>query len=156
MRGRVTPFPVATKEKTMPTLKVFVATDRTQGRRTSDFHYIDGAELVDLAMACDSDHGDPDGRCGCSRAFTGLASRKGTTTAEVAYRQLSPEQYRNAVHSSLVDAGFPDTDDARQDAVEAADELRRIASSWPVGTVIERRGDTLAVRTWGDLGTREN
>lgn len=138
----------------MYTIKVFVATDRTQGRRDNDFHNTDGSEPVDHAMACDTDRGDPDGRCGCCRAFTGLASRKATTTAEVAYRQLTPEQYREAFHTSYVDAGFPDTPEARQHAVEAADELRRIATSWPVGTVIERRGDTLSVRAWGDLTNR--
>ncbi|WP_051399806.1 DUF7715 family protein [Haloechinothrix halophila] len=140
----------------MLTIKVFVATDCTQGRRDNDFHYTDGTELVDLARSCDTDRGDPDGRCGCCRAFTGLASRKATTTAEVAYRQLTPEQYRDAFHTSYVDAGFPDTSETRQDAVDAADELRRIASSWSVGTVIERRGDTLGVRAWGDLTTRED
>ncbi|WP_420848886.1 hypothetical protein [Prauserella marina] len=39
------------------------------------------------------------------------------------------------------------TAEARRDA---ADELRRIATSLPVGTVIERRSDPLRVRAWGE------
>ena len=139
----------------MPTLKVFVATTRTQGDRDNDFAWTEGPELVDLAMTCDRDRGDPDGGCGCGRAFTGLDSRKGTTTAEIVERDLSLTQYREAFHRSLVAGGFGALGDARlrRDAEEAANELASFAADWPVGTVVERRGDTIAVRSWPEPAT---
>jgi hypothetical protein len=137
----------------MPSLTVFVATTRTQGHRDNDFAHIDGPELVDLAMTCDRDRGNPDGGCGCARAFTRLDSRRGTTTAEVAVRDLTFVQYRNVFHRSLLVAGFADDPDLRREAEQAADEMARIAADWPVGTVVERRGDSLAVRAWPTAST---
>jgi hypothetical protein len=131
----------------MSSLKVLVATTRTQGDRPNDFAYTTDGELVDLASTCDADQGRPDGGCGCARAFTGLDSRKGTTTAEIVVRDLTLVQYHNLFHRSLITAGFGDSPDLRHDAYQAADEMTRIAAAWPVGTVVERRGDRIAVRT---------
>lgn len=130
----------------MAPLKVFVATTRTQGRRDNDFAHIDSPELVALARTC----GRGNARSGysCARAFTGLNSGKVTTTAEITQRNLSFVQYRNVVHRSLVTAGFDDDPALRQEAEQAADEMASIASGWPVGTVVERHGDTLIVRAW--------
>ncbi|OLF08567.1 DUF7715 family protein [Actinophytocola xanthii] len=137
----------------MPSLTVFVATTRTQGRRANDFAHIEGPELVDLAMTCDRDRGNPDGGCGCARAFTGLDSGRGTTTAEVAVRDLTLVQYRNIFHRRLVAFGFDDDPDLRREAEQAADEMAHIAARWPVGAVVERRGDTIAVRAWPTTST---
>jgi hypothetical protein len=50
---------------------MLVATKQTQGQRRNDFSWTREGELVNITGACDSDH-DPDGHCGCKRAFTGL------------------------------------------------------------------------------------
>jgi hypothetical protein len=126
-------------------LKVFVATTRTQGVRPNDFAFATDGELVDLASTCDPDC-NPDGGCGCARAFTGLDSRKATTTAEIVVRDLTLVQYHNLFHRSLITAGFRDSPDLRHDANHAADEMARIAAAWPVGTVVERRGDHIVIR----------
>jgi hypothetical protein len=132
----------------MPSLKVLVATARTQGHRDNDFTHVGSAELVDLAMTCDGDRGDPDGGCGCGRAFTGLDSRRCTTTAEVAIRDITLVQYCDVFHRSLVAIAIADDPDLRREAEEAAEEMARIAANWPVGTIVERRGDTIVVRAW--------
>lgn len=138
----------------MPTIKVFVATTRTEGQRGDDFAHARGAELVEVAMTCDRDRDEPGGGCGCGRAFTGLDSRKATTTAEIVERELTVQQYRDRFHRSLVEAGFGDDTELRRDAVRAADQLLGIAALWPVGTVVERRGDDINVRGWPESATR--
>lgn len=130
----------------MPTLAVLVATDRTQRDRANDFIACSPGELVDITSSCDRDRGNPDGGCGCCRAFTGLDSRKATTTAEVVQRPMSFADYVAAHHASLTRAGLPDDDTVRSWADEAARDMARIAAAFPVGTVVERRGDQIVER----------
>lgn len=130
----------------MPTLAVLVATVRTQGQRGNDFLACSPDELVDITSSCDRDRGNPDGGCGCCRAFTGLESRKATTTAEVVERAMTFADYVAAHHASLVRAGLPDDARVRGWAEEAARDMARIAADFPVGTVVERRGDQILER----------
>lgn len=127
-------------------LKVFVATARTQGQRANDFTNTVSSELVDISTTC---HDSIDGPCGCARAFTGLDSRKATTTAEIVQRNITVAQYRDAFHRSLILAGLPaDDPEIRRAAEDDADQMRRLAAKWPVGTIVERRGDHIRVRCW--------
>lgn len=126
----------------MPTLAVLVATTRTQGVRGSDFNACSPEELVDITSSCDRDHGN----CGCCQAFTGLDSRRTTTTAEVVHREMSFDDYVEAHHTSLVRAGLPDDEQVRGWADEAARDMARIAAKFPAGTVVERRGDDIQER----------
>jgi hypothetical protein len=130
----------------MPPLKVFVATRRTQCHRDNDFAHHDSPELVDLARTCNQDTADS--ACGRGRAFTCLSSGKVTTTAEVVERDLTLVQFRNVVHRSLVAAGFNDDPELRGAAEQSADEMARIAAGWPVGTIVERRGTDIIVGAW--------
>ncbi|GAB3162135.1 hypothetical protein [Amycolatopsis sp. cg9] len=130
----------------MPTLAVLVATARTQKQRGNDFLACSPDELVDITSSCDRDRGRPDGGCGCCRSFTGLDSRKATTTAEVVERQMTFADYVAAHQASLIRAGLPDTDEVRGWAEEAARDMARIAAAFPVGTVVERRGDQILER----------
>lgn len=129
----------------MPTLTVLVATDRTQRGRDDDFIFCSPGELVDIASSCQRDSG-----CGCRcvrcRAFTGLDSRRDTATAEVVQRPISFGDYVAAHHASLLQAGLPDGDTVRRWAGEAARDIARIAAVFPVGTVVERRGDDIQER----------
>ena len=92
----------------MPTLAVLVATARTQGQRGNDFLACSPDELVDITSSCD--RGDPDGGCGCCRAFTGLGSCKATTIAEVVERPISFADYvvaHHEYHREREAAGLP-------------------------------------------------
>ncbi len=130
-------------------MKVLVATSDTQGQRGNDFSYCIEAELVTVGMVCAADEADPDGGCGCGRAFAGLNSHKATTTAKVKDVELSEEDYVEALRSSLAQQGWP-----TEDVGELATWLVQLVSTWPTGSVIERRLDDIYIRTEADSSAR--
>lgn len=123
------------------TVKVLVATARTQGQRPTDFNYCVEGELVWLSEPCSTDANRLPNSCGCGRAFAGLASHRATTTAAIVDLPISPEEYEVALRSGLHEAGWP-VALASQLAREQAD----IAGRWAMGSVIERDIDLLALR----------
>ncbi|HEY2225817.1 DUF7715 family protein [Actinomycetospora sp.] len=123
-------------------MKVLVATGQTQGTRRNDYHWAVESELVRIGEVCRKDRDDPDGGCGCGRGFAGLNSHRATTTARVADVPLTPDDYVEALRSSLHQQGW-DPSHARDEAEDLAD----LAVHWPVGTVLERRLDLLSRRT---------
>lgn len=134
----------------IPLLPVLMATSRTQGQRPGDFAAIGDGELVTLASVCDRDRDrdDPDGGCGCGRAFVGLRNRKGTTTAVVDEMGMTRDEYLQRMRDSAIEAGALGPDEDPTDVDNQADELLRIAAGWPLGTVVECRGDLIQVRAW--------
>lgn len=124
-------------------MKILTATSRTQGQRDSDFHWCIEGELVHFGLVCAADREDPDGGCGCGRAFAGLNSHRATTTAMVRdIDGFTRDDYIEAIRSSLAQQGWdPST------AEDEADELIRILSDWPAGAVAERRLNHVQVRT---------
>ena len=122
-------------------MKVLVATSETQGQRPNDFDYCVEGELVTVGLVCATDRRDPDGGCGCGRAFAGLNSHRATTTAKVKEVELSKDDYVEALRSSLAQQGWPTSDVA-----ELAGWLAQLVSEWPVGTIVERRIDDILVR----------
>jgi hypothetical protein len=98
--------------------------------------------LVYLGVVCATDRRDPDGGCGCGRAFAGLNSHRATTTAEVRDLPLSRQDVVEALRSSLEQQGYE-----TQRAPAEAEWLLRVAASWPVGTILERRLHQLRART---------
>ena len=123
-------------------MKLLTATKVTQGYRDNDFHWCIEGELVHIGAVCAGDRGDPDGACGCGRAFAGLNSHRATTTAMV--REVSgftEADYVEALRSSLEQRGY----DATFAEHEAA-ELRCLVRDWPVGAIVERRLDEIVVR----------
>ena len=123
-------------------MKILTATSRTQGQRTSDFHWCIEGELVHFGLVCAADQADPDGGCGCGRAFAGLNSHRATTTAMVRdIEDFTRDDYIEAIRSSLSQQGWdPAT------AEDEADELISIMSDWPAGAVAERRLNHVRVR----------
>jgi hypothetical protein len=93
-------------------------------------------------VVCAADEQDPDGGCGCGRAFAGLNSHKGTTTAKVKEVELSGEDYVEALRSSLEQQGWP-----TEDVAELAAWLSELVDSWPAGAIVERRLDDIYIRT---------
>lgn len=130
-------------------MKVLVATSDTQGQRGNDFSYCIEGELVTVGLVCAADEQDPDGGCGCGRAFAGLNSHKATTTAKVKEVELSEEDYEEALRSSLEQQGWP-----TEDVGELAGWLVQLVSTWPTGSVIERRLDDIYIRTEADSSAR--
>lgn len=128
-------------------MKVLVATRQTQGKRRNDYSWTNERELVTFGFECDRDCG-PDGKCGCKRALCGVDSLKATTTMQVAERpKMTPADYVQAIARSLVSGGWYDTEaEATEHAREDALELARIASMFPVGEVLEKRGNAFISR----------
>jgi hypothetical protein len=122
-------------------MKVLVATAETQGERQGDFHHAVEGELVRLDPPCAADRRDPDGRCGCGRAFAGLNSARATTTARVADLPLSRADVAEALRSSLAQQGWDPSE-----AADEADDLLHTVADVPVGTVYGRRLSQLVAR----------
>ncbi len=122
-------------------MKVLTATVTTQGYRGNDFDYCVEGELVHIGMVCAKDRSDPDGGCGCGRAFAGLNSHRATTTAMIREIDFTRSDYLEALRSSLAQQGW----DAAA-AQDEADSLLLLADALPVGVVVERRLSRIAVR----------
>jgi hypothetical protein len=123
-------------------MKVLVATSQTQGLRRNDFFYCVEGELVTVGLVCAADESDPDGGCGCGRAFAGLNSHKATTTAMVKEVELSEDDYVEALRSSLEQQGWP-----TEDVAELARWLAELVDTWPTGAIVERRLDDIDIRS---------
>jgi hypothetical protein len=82
-------------------MRLLTATRLRQGGQDGDFcHAIEG-ELVLLGFVCATDEKDPDGGCGCGRAFSGMSSMRATTTAVVRDLDVSlDDDVRLAVEGS--------------------------------------------------------
>jgi len=129
-------------------MKLLVSTKKTQGKRKNDFCWVDDGEIVTFAFECDRE--EIDGTCGCRRALTGVKSRKATTTFEVAELKITKADLIEVLAASYMEAGFAKDIPAAKKAVkEDADELISLANSFPVGTVLEKRGNELQVRVMG-------
>jgi hypothetical protein len=116
------------------TVKLLVATGRTQGARPNDFTFAIDGELVYAGLICARDRYDPDGGCGCGRAFSGLASERATTTAEVRDVEGTRVDLLRAFGDGLERQGW-----GRDVAVDVLNDVLDITSRLPVGTVVERR-----------------
>lgn len=130
-------------------MKVIVASRRTQGTRPDDFSWTLDGELVHLpAIECASGPA-----CGCDRSFAGVASRRATTTAEVAERELTEDQVVRAVLDSLADGGYVDlaVPGQRREgewlAYALTADLLELADATPVGAVVGRHRDRFLLRT---------
>lgn len=122
-------------------MKVFVATARGQGARASDFCWTVEGELVMVLFQCDRDGDEIDGCCGCRRALAGLSSSRATTTFAVADLPLAWDDYVTAISDSLKRGGW-----LGLDSDSMARELVDAAADFPVGEVLERRGDYIRPR----------
>jgi hypothetical protein len=124
-------------------MKVLTATSRTQGQQPGDFNWCVEGEIVTPArLICGRDRADPDGGCGCGRAFAGLNSQRATTTAVVADLDgYTLTDLAEAVRSYRAQAGW-DTKDAALEAAIIVD----IAEGHPAGTVLGVRLDDIVSR----------
>jgi hypothetical protein len=133
-------------------MKLLTATRERQGDQDGDFcHAIEG-ELVLLGFVCATDEANPEGGCGCGRAFSGMSSLRATTTALVRDLDISYDDVRTAVEGYFVAAGMgPDLLGAAEfsDMVEEmVEDTVHFARFWPAGAVVGRRLDHVHVRSF--------
>lgn len=127
-------------------MKLLTATSRTQGQRANDFTFCVEGELVILGpVICDQDQEDPDGGCGCGRAFAGLNSGKATTTALIKDLDFTHEDAAEAIRSSLEQSGWANYFD-EDDMAEVVEETLQLAADFEIDDVVERRLDDVNVR----------
>ncbi len=131
---------------------MLTATNETQGRRANDFCWTVEGELVcfpPIECSC----GTIDDGCGCHRGMAGLASHRATTTMKVIERpDLDPKTYSALISDGYQKQGYLNEDlladaEVRAWLRDAIDELIQLADPWPVGTVLERRGDVIRLRS---------
>ena len=131
-------------------MKLLTATRERQGERDGDFcHAIEG-ELVLLGFVCATDEADPDGGCGCGRAFSGMSSMRATTTAVVRDLDVSLDDVRLAVEGYYVSSGLgPDVIGGAEfeEVVSATLEDLAEITHVPVGAVVGRRLENLTWRS---------
>jgi len=115
-------------------MKVLVATKETQGERKSDFFWTEEGEYVYFGFECCNTES-----CGCSWSFSGMKSRKGTTTAKVIDASITKEMLVIALRKSHAKA-YPSMDEKTLDegSVEDAERLLKLASLFEVGAVLRR------------------
>lgn len=127
-------------------MKVLISTDKTQGKRKNDYCWVPLGELVSFAFECDG--GSVDDSCGCKRAMSGVKSHKATTTFEVADLPMTKEELIKTLEVSLVGGGWYDAPEkATKHATEDANEIIRLSATFPVGAVLEKRGNQIQSRT---------
>jgi lysyl-tRNA synthetase class II len=123
-------------------MKVFVATNKTQGKRATDFfRAIEGELVMRPLIICDK---QIDGPCGCKRAYAGMDSHKGTTTIEVVERDMDVDEYGRRFFDCYQKAGLTSVllEEAKLEAARLAD----LAAQFDEGDVLEIRGRRLNCR----------
>ena len=145
-------------------MRVLVATNQLQGSNRGDYAHTVEGELVLVEVAeCDTPE-----QCGCGRGWPGMASRKATTTALIVdLPHLSDGDLRQAIADWLDTSGWTDLVrnaaevddaftasfddiDAMLDAMvdEHVELIGEVCDSFPVGSVLERRGTIVQARLW--------
>jgi len=138
----------------IPLVHVFVATNETQGARENDFCFATVGELVHFALECDGE--TIDGPCGCHRAVAGIDSLMATTTFTVAARAMSVSDLADALERSYQASGWGSLL-SRDGFIAEARELLELAAGFPVGTVLEKRGNAIRSRSIsGRIGEATN
>lgn len=136
-------------------MRVLVATTELQASRSTDYCFTVAGELVSPAVPICANP-----RCGCARGFAGMSSSKATTTAKVVdLPHLTLADLRDAIEDWLERDGWLDlavNDDEIDDAGTIFDEvvsahveaITDVSEHFPVGTVLERRGDLVVARAY--------
>jgi hypothetical protein len=132
-------------------MKLLTATRERQGEQAGDFCFATDGELVLVGDVCAADRDDPDGGCGCGRAFSGMSSMRATTTALVRDLDFTLDDVRFAVEGYYVAAGMgPEVfgkEEFAQVVSATLDDMADTARGLPVGAVVGRRLNHLVWRS---------
>ena len=128
-------------------MNVLVATRALQGQRKNDFCHAWDGEIVRFQIECPGEK--IDAPCGCRRSMAGTDTSTATTTMKVLNMEITPEQFRAKIESSLRKDGWisDDLPGWQKLVEEEAEELLRIAAAFEVDTVVEKRGVEFRPRT---------
>lgn len=127
-------------------MKILVGTKETQGRRASDFSFVDEGDPVTFAMECDRDKNDVDGGCGCRRAMAGIRNGKATTTFKIVESDMDADQLFEALCDHYVESGWGARESIEEYAKDDLQHLQQIVDNFQEGYVLEKRGDYIQVR----------
>lgn len=129
-------------------MKILVATKDQQGRRKNDFcHAVEG-EIVSFVSECDGEA--VDGQCGCRRAMSGLTSHQSTTTFKCVDLPITVDELKGKVKDGLGSGGWLEgstPNEVKEWVADDSQELMRIADSFRIGDIVEKRGDTYRSRS---------
>lgn len=121
-------------------IKWLIATNETQGQRPNDFNFCNEREVLFHGDTCHNGE-NPDDTCGCGRAFSGLETRKGTTTMQVVALPWDPCDLIKATLKSYEQGGFT-VDKSMGEAIEM--EILRLLDivddEFHYGDIVEYRG----------------
>lgn len=129
-------------------MKVFVATSEGQGLRASDFFHSKEGDLVFVTAECARDINNVDGGCGCRRCMDDTEG-KPTTTFTVADSEMTKENYVEKYLEYLIKSGRfekEEVEDGREYLQADAEALLQAATTFPVGEILERRGNDIQPR----------
>ena len=132
-------------------MRVFVATQKAQGRAKDDFCDVPEGEIVAFS-ACDRIFGCKHDKC--RRSLIGLFSRNKTTTFMVTDKPLTQAKLGSRIFSCFKAAGLVRPTRLgitparwRYYARQHAASLVRYAARFPAGTVCEKKGRTIRARS---------
>lgn len=136
-------------------MKMFVATQQTQGTRANDFTQCDEGVIVTFpAFECDGE--SVDGKCGCKRSLIGIVGGATTTFKVVDAPEMDAERYESLVLQHFRDGGWlARNDEGEGDDPEAVEAVRAehvrpmlaLAAKFPAGLVLEKRGGKFQSRS---------
>lgn len=123
-------------------MKILVSTQHTQGQRKNDFCFVPEDQIVLAGSECDYE--TVDGRCGCRRSLVGADNHAATTTFKIVEYQGDQAEWEKLARYSYMDAGWDKT--TTEDYLDESLHLLREAAKYPVGTVLEKRGEVFQIR----------
>ncbi len=130
-------------------MKLLVSTKETQGHRKNDFCFVPEDELVTYpVIECTGEK--IDAKCGCKRSMCGLNCHKSSTTFRVVEQPFTSEQLAGICFETMREVGWVPKmgeNNARDFARASTDDLVKGIEKFPVGTILERRGDKFKPRT---------
>lgn len=125
-------------------MKVLVATKEGQGIRGNDFCWVPENEIVHFGFECDG--GSVDDHCGCRRAMVGIDCSKATTTMKVVDLEVKCLEIVSRLKEHYVKDWKMDEKRALITAIEELIDLRMSVKQFPLGAIIEKRGDVFQIR----------
>ena len=135
-------------------MKIFISTKRGQGERKNDFCFVPEGEMVRFGSQCDGE--EVDGSCGCRRSMCGVIEGKATTTFKVSNVKKTKKDFEEVIRKSLKTGGWYEAMTKPKDFVKAeAKELLRLAKKFPLGKVLEKRGDEIQIRRTKEVVRRQ-
>lgn len=124
-------------------MRLLTTTNHGQGQRPNDFSHADEGEIAYFGPQCS--HAKVDDECGCARSMNGLNTRKGTTTVEVREVDITSDELVDHFVVYYRSWGL-DAEESVREAAEAVAQLVDLGDTWPLGTILEIRGDRLGER----------